>query len=110
MGAGLFPALLVALSGVLAGGSILLVTALLASDRGRANALAFLVGYVGAYAAAMGGVIALWGGARGLLARPAEPLFAAHDLKEAFGDRLYARVARHRSAEEPAEPAKDGER
>jgi error-prone DNA polymerase len=46
------------------------------------------------------GVIALWGGDRSLLAGKAEPFFVAHELREAFGDRLYALVARHRRAEE----------
>ncbi|MBN2490806.1 MAG: error-prone DNA polymerase [Planctomycetes bacterium] len=45
-------------------------------------------------------LIALWGGGRSLLVRPAEPLFAVRGLKEAFGDRLYALAARHRRAEE----------
>ena len=46
------------------------------------------------------GVIALWGGERSLLIGEAEPFFIAHDLREAFGDRLYALLARHRRAEE----------
>jgi error-prone DNA polymerase len=45
-------------------------------------------------------VIALWGGERSLLVSKAEPFFVAHLLRDAFGDRLYALVARHRSAEE----------
>lgn len=50
------------------------------------------------------GQIALWGGDRSLLVGRAEPVFAAHDLKEAFGDRLYALAARHwRAAEVEAE-------
>ncbi len=48
-----------------------------------------------------GEVIALWGGARSLLAGDADPFFVAHALREAFGDRLYALAARHRRAEEP---------
>jgi len=60
-----------------------------------------------------GGLIALWGGERSLLARPDAPYPdarhtpAAHPaevvapiLKEAFGDRLYVLVARHRRADE----------
>ena len=47
------------------------------------------------------GLIALWGGERSLLAGEADPVFVAHELREAFGDRLYALVARHRRAEEP---------
>jgi error-prone DNA polymerase len=46
------------------------------------------------------GVIALWGGERSLLAGKAEPFFVAHELRESFGDRLYALAARHRRAEE----------
>ncbi len=48
-----------------------------------------------------GGLIALWGGDRSLLAGAADPFFVAHGLREAFGDRLYAMAARHRRAEEP---------
>ena len=46
------------------------------------------------------GLIALWGGERSLLVRGAEPHGVAGPLREAFGDRLYAMVARHRRAEE----------
>ena len=46
------------------------------------------------------GLIALWGGERSLLVGEADPFFVAHELREAFGDRLYAMVARHRRAEE----------
>jgi error-prone DNA polymerase len=49
------------------------------------------------------GLAALWGGERSLLAGAAEPLHVAGALKEAFGDRLYAMVARHRRAEEREE-------
>ncbi|MEE9270946.1 MAG: error-prone DNA polymerase [Candidatus Krumholzibacteria bacterium] len=45
-----------------------------------------------------GGLIALWGGERSLLAARADPLFVARNLREAFGDRLYAMVTRHRRA------------
>ena len=45
-------------------------------------------------------LVALWGGERSLLGGEAEPFFVAHALREAFGDRLYAMAARHRSAEE----------
>lgn len=48
---GLLPALALALTGVAAAGSILVVTALLASDGGRRNALGYLVGYLGSYTA-----------------------------------------------------------
>jgi len=47
-----------------------------------------------------GGLLALWGGERSLLAGDADPAFVAHDLKDAFGDRAYALAARHRRAEE----------
>ena len=42
------------------------------------------------------GLIALWGGGRSLLTQATEPLFVAQELRDAFGDRLYALVARHR--------------
>jgi error-prone DNA polymerase len=47
-----------------------------------------------------GGVVALWGGEGSLLTDTAEPLHVAGSLKDAFGDRLYALIARHRRAEE----------
>ncbi|HUJ74466.1 MAG TPA: PHP domain-containing protein, partial [bacterium] len=43
------------------------------------------------------GLIALWGGETSLLAREDEPGMAG-ELKDAFGDRLYALAARHRRA------------
>ena len=46
------------------------------------------------------GLIALWGGDRSLIARVTDPLFVAKDLRDAFGDRLYALIVRHRRAEE----------
>jgi len=52
------------------------------------------------------GVLALWGGDRSLLASEADPVFVAHDLKDALGDRLYALAARHRRAEEPRQEAR----
>ena len=52
-----------------------------------------------------GDVVALWGGDRSLLVGEAEPFFVAHELKEAFGDRLYALVARHHRAEEKRQEA-----
>jgi error-prone DNA polymerase len=49
------------------------------------------------------GLLGLWGGARSLLAADAEPApEVCGPLREAFGDRLYALVARHREAGEPA--------
>lgn len=51
MDAGLLTALAVALSGAAAVGPVLLVTTLLASERGRPNAAGFLAGYLGTYTA-----------------------------------------------------------
>ncbi len=51
-----------------------------------------------------GGVIALWGGARGRLSAVGNdglPAVAGR-LREAFGDRLYALLARHEQMDEPA--------
>ena len=47
-----------------------------------------------------GGLVALWGGEDSLLVREPDPAFVARDLRDAFGDRLYAMVTRHRRAEE----------
>ncbi len=47
-----------------------------------------------------GGLVGLWGGEESLLVREPDPAFVARDLKDAFGDRLYALVTRHRRAEE----------
>ncbi|MDD5307029.1 MAG: error-prone DNA polymerase [Deltaproteobacteria bacterium] len=49
------------------------------------------------------GLIAMWGGERGLLASDVEPAPTIAQLAEAFGDRLYAMVARQRRAEETRE-------
>ena len=46
------------------------------------------------------GLMALWGGEDSLLVREPDPAFVARDLRDAFGDRLYALVTRHRRAEE----------
>jgi error-prone DNA polymerase len=50
------------------------------------------------------GLLALWGGGaaegRSALTAPAAPDAIAGDLRDAFGDRLYALLARHRWAEE----------
>ena len=46
------------------------------------------------------GVIALWGGDRSALVRDEEPRAVIARMREAFGDRLYAVVTRHRRAEE----------
>jgi len=52
------------------------------------------------------GLIVLWGGERSLLTGIAEPLHVASSLKEAFGPRLYAMVARHHRAEERKQEAR----
>ena len=52
-----------------------------------------------------GGLIALWGGAQSALAARSSPAALATDLRAAFGDRLYALIARHRCAEEVASEA-----
>jgi len=57
-----------------------------------------------------GGLLALWGGERSLLASRIEPHLVAKDLSDAFGDRLYAMVARHRRAEEPHQETRLRER
>ena len=46
------------------------------------------------------GLIALWGGDGSLLTGDAEPFFIAHMLRDAFEDRLYALITRHRRARE----------
>lgn len=52
------------------------------------------------------GLLALWGGANSLLVNEAEPVSLAHLLHEAFGDRLYAVLARHHRAEEVRQEAR----
>jgi error-prone DNA polymerase len=56
------------------------------------------------------GLIALWGGAASLLAGEPDPLFVARDLRDAFDDRLYALVTRHRRPEDPARERRTRER
>jgi error-prone DNA polymerase len=46
------------------------------------------------------GLLALWGGSDSLLSGEVEPLWVAGRLKDAFGDRIYALLTRHRRAEE----------
>ena len=46
------------------------------------------------------GLIALWGGDRSLLVRDEAPRAVIGAMREAFGDRLYAMVSRHRRADE----------
>jgi len=47
-----------------------------------------------------GGIIALWGGEQSALARDSDPDQIGFDLRDAFGDRLYAMVNRHRRADD----------
>ncbi len=42
------------------------------------------------------GLVALWGGRGSLIAGPADPVFVARNLREAFGERLYVMLTRHR--------------
>ncbi len=51
-------------------------------------------------------LIALWGGEHSLIVGQAEPFFTAHQLREAFSDRLYALLTRHRRAEESHQEAR----
>ncbi len=57
-----------------------------------------------------GDLVALWGGERSLIASRIEAHLVAKDLRDAFGDRLYAMVARHRRAEEAHREARVRER
>jgi error-prone DNA polymerase len=50
-----------------------------------------------------GGLVALWGGDRSLIAGGTDPLFVAKQLREAFGNRLYVMVTRHRRPSEGAQ-------
>jgi error-prone DNA polymerase len=56
------------------------------------------------------GLLALWGGDRSLLVSDADPVGVTATLREAFGDRLYALVARHRRAEDVRDEARLRER
>ncbi|MFP4601045.1 MAG: PHP domain-containing protein, partial [Persicimonas sp.] len=53
-----------------------------------------------------GDLLALWGGERSLLVAEEAPAEVAGELRDAFGDRLYAICARHRRAEEIATEAR----
>jgi error-prone DNA polymerase len=55
-------------------------------------------------------LLALWGGDGSLIAGEAEPDAVGQGLREAFGDRLYAMVARHRRADEIRSEARLRER
>ena len=46
------------------------------------------------------GLIALWGGDQSLIVSEADPVKVARNLRDAFGDRLYGMLARHRREEE----------
>ena len=52
------------------------------------------------------GMLALWGGDMSLLVREMEPDGVTECLREAFGDRLYAMLTRHRRDTEVAEEAR----
>lgn len=52
------------------------------------------------------GLIALWGGEGSLLSGEADPTPVMRLLRDAFGDRLYALIDRHRRAEEREEEAR----
>ena len=51
------------------------------------------------------GLVALWGGDRSVLIRDEEPRAAIASMRDAFGDRLYVMVSRHRRAEEVRQEA-----
>ncbi|MGD2064573.1 MAG: PHP domain-containing protein, partial [Nitrospirota bacterium] len=72
---------------------------LLTTGRRRAPKGESRVGWGGVCEAAPG-LIGLWGGAPSRLAAEAAPDAVAGPLRDAFGDRLYALVARHRAAGE----------
>jgi error-prone DNA polymerase len=57
-----------------------------------------------------GGLVALWGGDRSLIAGKTDPLFVAKQLREAFGARVYAMVTRHRRPSERAQERRVRER
>ena len=52
------------------------------------------------------GLVALLGGERSVLAREEEPHAVVAPMRDAFGDRLYAMVSRHRRAEEVRQEAR----
>ena len=76
------------------------LTRLLTIGRRRCDKGASLVSWAEVCAHASG-VIALWGGEGSLLADEADaPAAVVGDLRDAFGDRLYAMVTRHRRADD----------
>jgi error-prone DNA polymerase len=52
------------------------------------------------------GLIALWGGDQSAVVNETEPAQVIADLHDAFGDRLYGMVTRHRREDEPAQEAR----
>jgi error-prone DNA polymerase len=52
------------------------------------------------------GLVALWGGERSLVTGETEPNETAGNLRDAFGDRLYGMLTRHRREEEVAQEAR----
>ncbi|HYB99114.1 MAG TPA: error-prone DNA polymerase [Candidatus Limnocylindrales bacterium] len=56
------------------------------------------------------GLVALWGGERSLMTSRLDPHLVATDLCDAFADRLYATLARHKQADEPHQEARLRER
>ena len=52
------------------------------------------------------GLLALWGGQQSLIVAETEPEEVAGKLREAFGDRLYGMIARHRREEEVVQEAR----
>jgi error-prone DNA polymerase len=56
------------------------------------------------------GLVALWGGDQSLIAAEAQPEEVAGKLRDAFGDRLYGMVTRHRREEEVVQEARLRER
>ena len=56
------------------------------------------------------GLIALWGGDRSLIVGEVEPNEVAGNLRDAFGDRLYGMITRHRREDEVVQEARLRER
>ncbi len=56
------------------------------------------------------GLIALWGGDQSLVVSEPEPIDVAGNLRDAFGDRLYGMITRHRREEEVIQEARLRER
>ncbi len=82
------------------------ITRLLTAGRRRCDKGTSLVSWAEVCARAEG-VIALWGGEGSMLAdEPEPPPHVIGDLRDAFGDRLYAMVTRHRRADDVAREAR----